>query len=116
MGCRGARPPSCFPAHISCGADQPLRRPGVFGKLLTFSWLCFWGLICFIPAGMIGNTKYSSQISAWLQEPLRVPGSKGISGTQPPVASQPRRAAQVTAALPLLNWQEGEGRGRSRMA
>lgn len=36
---------------------------------LTFSWLCFLGLdLSLIPAGMTGNTKYFTRISAWLEE------------------------------------------------
>lgn len=40
LSCTGRGWPT-FPAE----SDQPLRRPGFFGKLLTFSWLCFWGPI-----------------------------------------------------------------------
>lgn len=80
---------------------------------LTFSWLCFLGLdLSLIPAGMTGNTKYFTRISAWLEGPTasattryrgpqRSVNPKEVSVTQPRVASQPQEG-QPNAQTPRL--------------
>lgn len=91
---------------------------------LTFSWLCFLGLdVSLIPAGMTGNTKYFTRISAWLEEPTasttsryqgpqRSVNPEEISVTQPRWLLSPRRANPMYRHPGWAAAEPGKGRGR----
>lgn len=114
-------PPPCPEKEAQCPSRPRLVS---LATQLTFSWLCFLGLdLNLIPAGMTGNTKYFTRISAWLEErtattatryhgPQRSVNPEEISVTQPRWLLSPRRANPIYRRPDWGSAEPGKGRGR----